>query len=126
MKVLYYYSFLFYSKILKDNEPHLLTTLALSFLESVIINGILEAIAVHAFCEDLDRVIMFSILLLVIGCNYWFLHRDGKAKEIVRSKPKFLNSHNLSIALTVVFAVTAISLMFWGPIYLKNVLDGCR
>jgi len=126
MRVLYYYSFLFYSKILRDNEPHLLTTLALSFLEALIINGILEAISVHAFCKDLDKLAMFAILLLIIGTNYWILHRTGKAKEIVKLKPQFFNSHRLSIVITLVFAIAAISLMFWGPIYLKGILDQCR
>ncbi len=126
MKVFYYYGFLFYSKVLKDDEPHLLTILALSFLESLIVNGILEAISVHTFCKDIGRGSMFTVLLLIIGANYYLLYRTGKAKQIVQSRPKFFKSHNLSIALTLLFAVGAVSLMFWGPIYLKGVLDECK
>lgn len=126
MKVLYYHCFLFYSRILRDDEPHLLTILALSFLQSLIVNGVLEGISVHTFCRDLDHDLMFVILLLIIGGNYWFLHRSGKTKEIVKLKPQVCNSHILSIFITLFFALGSVSLMFWGPIYLKSVLDQCR
>lgn len=126
LDVFYYSSFSFYTRFLKESEPHLSSTLALSFLESLIVNGIFEWIAVHFYCKDLDKWIMISILLVVLGINYLYYHSTSRASDILKSKPIFFNNHVLTQRITSILAIFSISLLFWGPIYLKNALDQCR
>ncbi len=124
MNVIYYYYYLFYSKILKDSEPHLLTTLVLSFSQSLLVNGVLEISIANIFCIYISKWPMLIVLLLLIGVNYVYYHRTGKAKEIVKNKPMFFSSHRLSIIITLLFFIITASFLFWEPIYVKQILDG--
>lgn len=42
MNVLYYYYYLFYTKVLPDDEPHATVIFTLSFSESLLLNGLLD------------------------------------------------------------------------------------
>lgn len=127
MKVLYYYYYLFYSKVLKDNEPHLLTTLALSASEGFLINGILQISLARFFSISLDKWPMIGVLVLLIFANYLYYHSTGKSKEIVKTKPMFYSSHKLSIVLTFLFFTITLSFLFWEPIYVKQLLqESCK
>jgi uncharacterized membrane protein len=127
IKVFYYYYFLFYSRVLKDNEPHLLTTLALSASEGFLINGILQISLARFFCISIDKWPMIGILVLLIGANYLYYHRTGKAKEIVKTKPMFYSNRELSVTLTLLFFIVTLSFLFWEPIYIKQIMEEyCR
>lgn len=89
IKVLYYYYSLFYKKVLKDNEPHLLATLALSFSLSLLANGLLNITLAHLLNFAFSKWEMISLLVLIILVFYLTLHRTGKAKDIVKEEPKF-------------------------------------
>lgn len=123
INVFYYYYFLFYSKVLKDNEPHLLTTLALSASEGFLINGILDILLTRFFCISIDKWPMLGVLAMLIFANYIYYHRTGKAKELVNNKPMFFSSHKLSLALTLLFFVVTLSFLFWGPGYVKQITE---
>jgi len=127
MNVLYYYYYLFYSKILRDNEPHLLTTLALSFSISLPFNVISDILLKRYYCITIGKWPMLGALLFILGINYLYFHRTGKAKEIVKTKPMFYSNHRLSILITILFFIITISFLFWGPIYAKYILEHyCR
>jgi len=123
MGVIYYYFYLFYRRILKDNEPHLLTVLALSFLESLVLIAIIDSVLIYFFCIDIDKTLMFIFLLLIVGANYFVLFKSGWAKHVVNAQPRFLKSKWLSAALVIFSFLITVSIMFWGPIYLKIALD---
>lgn len=125
MKVFYYYYFLFYSKVLKDNEPHMLTTFALSASEGFFINVILDIFLIKFFCISMDKWTMLGILAGLILANYYYFHRAGKGKEIIKTKPKFFSNHRVSIVITVLFFVITASSLFWGPVYTKHLLEYC-
>ncbi len=122
IKVFYYYYYLFYKKVLKDNEPHLLATLALCFSLSLLINGVLNIILAHLIGYAFGKWEMLSVLALLVIIFYVFIHRTGKAKQIVKEKPKFFNNHRLTIILTIAFFVITISYLFFGSGYIGNVL----
>jgi hypothetical protein len=122
IKVLYYYYYLFYKNVLKDNEPHLLTTLALSFSLSLLINGILNIIFAHLLSFAFSRWEMFGLLALILLIFYVTLHRTGKAQKIVDEQPKFFNSHKLSIVITIIFFLITTSFLFWEAGYVGSVL----
>lgn len=122
IKVLYYHYYLFYKKILKDNEPHMLATLVLAFSLSLFLIAIIEVILANLFKLTLGRYEMLGINLLLIGVLYLTLHRTGKAKEIVNEKPMLFKSPLLSKLITFLFFALTSSYLFWGSIYVGNIL----
>lgn len=126
MNVFYYYYYQFYLKILKDNEPHMLTTLALSASEAFLINGIIDFIALKFFCFEISKWLMISIVILLLGVNYGIYHKTGLAQRILKEKPQFLNNKNLSIVLTLLFFLATLSWLFLAPIYGKHLLSQCN
>lgn len=123
MNLLYYYYFLFYTKVLPDNEPHATTVFTLSLSESFIVNGVLDILLAYLFCFSLNKWSMIIISLLIMGINYLLYSRSGKAKKIIKLKPKVFNSNKLSIVIVILFFVITASFLFWGPIYVKHILE---
>jgi len=126
MEVLYYYYYLFYSKILKDNEPHLLTILAFSASEGFAINGLLDIFFIKTYCFPIGKWAMIFIVLLFVLFNYIVFFKSGRSQKIVKLKPKIFGNHRLSILLTFVFFIVTISFIFWGPIFTSELLEKCR
>jgi hypothetical protein len=122
IKVLYYHYYLFYKKILKDNEPHMLATLVLAFSLSLLIIAIIEVVLANLFNLTLGHYEMLAINLMLIGVLYLTLHRTGKAKEIVNEKPLFFKSPLISKLITFLFFAITSSYLFWGSIYVGNIL----
>jgi hypothetical protein len=120
IKTLYYYYYLFYKKMLKDTEPHMLATLVLAFSFSLFLIGIINVTMAYFIKTTLDHFVMIGINLLMILILYLTLHKTEKA--IVKEKPMFFNSHMLSILITFLFFLTTSSYLFWGSIYVKNIL----
>ncbi len=126
MKVLYYYYYLFYTKILPENEPHATTIFTLSMSQSFILIGIIDLIITQAFCISIGKGRMIAISLLIMLINYFIYSKSGKNLGIINSKPKFFNSNLLSIIITILFFVISVSVLFWGLVYTKSVLDHCK
>lgn len=124
LNVLYYHFYLFYLKF--DPEPHLTTVLSLSFSQSLVINGTIDIIALKLYCYQIEVWIQFMITVIFIFLNYLIFHRTNRAKQIIKSKPKILNSKALSIIITISFFLITASWLFWGPIYGKHLLDQCK
>ena len=125
MSVLYYYYFLFYQKILKDDQPHLLTILALSASEGFLLNGIIDIIALKFFCLDVNKWIMLGLLICILGINIFIFYKKGKGAEIVKQKPRIFGNNYLSMAISIIFFIITISWLFWGPVCSKFLLENC-
>ena len=127
LDVFYYYYFLFYSKVLKDDEPHLLTTMVLSFSESLFVNYSINIIGSYIYCEYLlEKWGMISVIVILNGVNYLFYHRTGRAKKIIKSKPKFFDNYNFSLIVTLIFFLITSSFLFWVADYAKYVISNCK
>lgn len=126
MDVLYYYYYLFYTRVLPDDEPHATVIFTLSFSESLLVNGILDILSAHLFCLKMDMWLMIGILLLLIAINYLTYSRTKKSRVIVEQKPRFFSNHKASIVITLLWFIITTSFMFWKPIYVKYILDQCR
>lgn len=127
MDVIYYYYYLFYKKILKDDEPHLLTTMALSASEGFTINVILEIFFTYFFCLSIGKWIMLLNITLFNLINYLYFHKSNRANRIVKEKPMFFNNHKLTIFIVVLFFIITLSFIFWGaPLSLHLMETHCR
>lgn len=122
MNVFYYYYYLFYTKVLPDNQPHSTVVFTLSFSLSLLVNGLLSIIAASVANYNMSNYIMAGLFVMIIVVNYLVFYRSGKGKRLVKEKPKFYNNHKLSILLTFMFFLITTSYLFWGPILLKSIL----
>ena len=126
MKVLYYYYYLFYTRVLPDNDPHGTVIFTLSFSESLLVNNMIEFVGVHLFCKFLLGLwAKIAISALIVGINYLVYYESGKNIRIVESKPKFFNSNRISIAITIFFFVFTSSLLFWTADYFLFIISKC-
>lgn len=127
MDVIYYYYYLFYTRILKDNEPHLLTILAISATEGFFLNIIFEIVLILYRCIETNIVIWWSIIFLINICNYLYFYKSGRSMKIIKEKPMFFSSRKISIFLTLLFFIVLATSIIWGAILTKYILQTyCR
>ncbi|MCX2576353.1 hypothetical protein [Pedobacter sandarakinus] len=108
--------------MLKDNEPNMLTIMALSASCSFPVGMILQIILIKKYCNIIDAWQLFLLIPFFILINYFYFFRSGRFKIILEKKPKILNSNLLSIFCVILFFLITISFMFLGPIYAKEFL----
>ncbi len=124
MKGLYYYYYLFYTKILPDNQPHGTVIFSLSFLLSLIVNGLINMTLAYLFGIALGKFEMIGILLVIILLMYLLLFRNGKAKRIVeKEKPKIFGSHSASIILAVLLFLIGMLFLFFEADCTRMILE---
>lgn len=123
MDVIYYYYFLFYSKILKDDEPHLLTTMALSASFGFSLSSVFDILFIRFFCYETNKWFMISIIVFSNLISYLYFHKTKRALKLIQQKPKFFSNHKLSVILVLLFFITTLSFLFWSPVYTKYLLE---
>lgn len=123
MDVIYYYYYLFYIKVLKDDEPHLLTTMALSASEGFVLSVTLSILLIKFFCYEMTNLLMFLPICLFLLFNYYFFHKSGRARKIVKEKPMFFSNHKLTTVMVLLFFIVTLSFLFWGAFYTKYLLE---
>ncbi|MFC4389776.1 hypothetical protein [Flavobacterium quisquiliarum] len=127
MDVIYYYCYLFYKKILKEDEPHALTVWALGAGEGFFVGSIINIFLIRFFCFKMDKWLMIGISVLFLLINYFYFFKSKRSLRIIKEKPLFFGSSKISKILTIAFFVVIISSMFWGAIYAKYLLQTyCR
>lgn len=113
MKVIYYYYYLFYTKVLPDNQPHATVIFTLGFILSLIINGVLNIFLAYKFGFALNHWEMIGILVLLIFILYLVFYKTGKGKRLVEiEKPKLCNSQFLSILLSLLLFIISMLFLF--------------
>lgn len=126
MKTIYYYFYLFYSSALKEFEPHFNARFSISLSQALMVNGILNIIAANLFCKSLNKWEMIGIFVLIFIINSYLIYNSESTKKIIKEKPRFFNNQKLSIILTITFFVLTMSYLFWGSIYIRNILEQCK
>ena len=124
MDVLYYYIYLFYVKVISDNQPHSNTIWALGFLFSLIINFSLDMGLAFFFGYTLSVFQMVSITALLMLLFYFKYYKSGKGKRIVKKeKPKFFGSNTASIILTILFFLIGMFFLFFSADIVREILE---
>jgi len=80
LNILYYYYYLFYTRVLPDNQPHLTVIFTLSFSLSLLINGLLSIILVYVFNYNMSEYMMIGIFSIIMAVNYLVFYRIEKGK----------------------------------------------
>lgn len=125
LRVFYNYYYLFYSRVLVQPDPYFVTILALSFTESLWINALIDTVAITAFCIKIDKWLFLSVLVIILLANFRHYRINKKENEIVKSNPKFLGNHTLSIFIVAIVTILGISWLFWGSYLAQSYLKGC-
>ena len=120
IKVLYYYYYLFYKNIWKDNDPHLTTILSLSFIFSLIVNGIVDIILASFFSLYLNKYIRIGILIVIILIMHSFFIKERR-KEILKIKPMIYN-HIISKIISIVFLLIGVFFHYCNADIVRNIL----
>lgn len=128
IKIIYYYFFQMYSKILVQDDPHFVSLLAVTAIESILINYLIDLISVLTFCSILlNATHKFFLTLIVLGINHWFLGRKNKGKAIISEGPyQLMNSRLISLSFFVIFVIFTISTLFWMSDYLIILEEKCK
>lgn len=75
-RAFYHYYYLFYSKVLVQPDPHFETILALSAMQALWINAILDTFSVVVFCHKIGKWPMIGVLAIILFVNFkqhkWF------------------------------------------------------
>lgn len=125
-KIIYYHYYLFYTRVLPDNEPYATTVFTTGFCQSLPVNFILEFILIERYCFSLGKWPMIAMTGVIILVNYFAFNKSGLGKKIVEeTKPKLFGSEVLSVIFTALFCIVTISFMFWGPMYGKYLRESC-
>ncbi len=120
IKVLYYYYYLFYTKIIRDDEPHATTIFTLSFSLSLIINGLLDILLACFFKYNLERWVMLSMFGGILLLMSFIFGKKRVGKKIVKEKPKLFNSEYTSIIFTSFIFLLGLFFLFLTPIITKK------
>lgn len=123
INVFYYYYYLFYTKILPDNQPHATVVFTLGFTFSLILNGIINIVLAYVLAVSLGKWEMIGIFALIIVLLYFAYYNNGKGKRIVIEKPKVFNSNVASILFTAVLFILGILALFLQADITRNILD---
>lgn len=123
MSILYYYYYLFYTKILPDDQPHFTVVFCLSLMESFIVNGFLNIVAILLFCYNIPKLPMIGVLIAIIVVNYLIYYKSRKMERIIVEKPKLLNSNSTSVILSVFFFLFSLLTIVTAPFYSKYLLE---
>ena len=112
MKVLYYYYYIFYTKIIPDDQPHATVIFVLSFLFSLIINGIIDISIVLLFGITLSFWIKIGVFLFILLLMYLTYYRTGKGERIIEYKSTMIINNKRAIFLPILLFAVAILFMF--------------
>lgn len=123
MDVIYYYYFLFYKKVLKEDYPHLVARLALSASEGFATMAICHILFIRYFCYELNKYHLLSIIIIFLVLNYSYFYRTGRDINIEKNKPQFFGSHKTSIVLTIIFFMVTTAFLFWWPLYSRHLFN---
>ena len=123
MDVLYYYIYLFYVKVISDNQPHSRTIWALGVTSAFIINGLIDIPLTYFFNCYLSTIQKVIIIIIVITLFYLKYDRSKGIRIVKKEKPKFFGSKIASIILTVLFFLISMLFLFFKVEVMIKILE---
>ena len=115
-KLIYYHYYLFYSKIWKDSTPDFTARLGISASQTFFLFGIINLVSNTIFCIKFGKWLMLSLGLGIFLLNTLVFFKQSEVIKILREKPLFFESRQISIIISWIFFFFSISILFWLPI----------
>jgi len=126
INVFYFYYYLFYKNIFKDDEPYFTARLALTASEALLLISVIDIASAYFFCVPLSKYYMIAITLVLLAMNTFIFFNRAKAARVIKSSPKLFNNNKVSIILTWVFFLTSLSIMFWLGDVVRMIIENCN
>jgi len=124
LDVLYYYYYLFYTKIIPEDEPNATVIFTLGASCSFPMGMLLDCVLSYN-CYYSNTYLLFSVSIVFWALFYFLYYRTKLYKKVIQARPKFFGSHRKTIITVFLFFLVTASFMFWGPIVSKNIFDEC-
>lgn len=124
LRVFYYYTYLWFVKILKEDEPHTHSMFAICFLAGFNLSSFIGYFTAYYYCYALDRTDIIIIYLGTLALFYFGLYKTSVVKNVVKSKPKLSDNNRLSAVVTIVFSIGLFILMNIMPIITRDIIKG--
>ena len=121
----YYYYYL-YTKILIPPQPFFVTLLAISFLQSLLINSVLSIAVVSFYCTSINKWHMISVWGVILVVNYFYFYKSERGVRLVKNKPVYFGSNKLTVFFVILVSIIIISWLFWGSFYSRYILSECE
>lgn len=126
MRAIYYYTYLFYKKILKDDDPHLLTFMAISITMGLLVNYSLNTILVVLTCKMIHtKFSMIAVGLATIMFNYLLYIKNGRYKLWCSKPILFWDSSKLTILIVILSYAIPLSFPFWMTEFYWSLIENC-
>lgn len=114
----------FYKFILNESDPHRWAVSVLSVSQTLILVFAIDVISVTQYCKFFSENVFAPLFLFILIAffNHRFLYRSERSKRIIVDDNQFINK-KISMAVTLVFFFSAVSLLFLGSsalLILKN------
>jgi hypothetical protein len=123
MNVIYYYYYLFYTKVLPDDQPHSTVIYTLGFTLGLIVNFAIDLVLSIIFKIHQSKWTMIGVAGFIILILYLHYYRSGKGFKVIVEKPMFKNSHKLSIAITLMVFFLGLISMFMEAFLIKYIIE---
>jgi archaellum biogenesis protein FlaJ (TadC family) len=114
--IIYYQAFLFYSKRLKEDDPHFTTTWGVGIAFAFILTFPFFTFLQILFCIRIRAIFMFLSGILIVVPFFYYFNKNNKKYQVLKNKPLYKASKNKSIVITVVFFAAAILMLFICPV----------
>jgi small-conductance mechanosensitive channel len=118
-KVLYYNFYLFYKKILKDDDPHFTTVLALSFLFSLYAFSICDIFLTFFFHSRTSLNFNIGLLITITVVMYIIFLHEKKGDYIVKEEKPVIYSNKISKVITITIFIIGLLIIFFERILIK-------
>lgn len=118
--IIYYQTYLFYSKKLKESNPHFTTTWGVGISFSFIVVFTITGIKDIFICTDISTPILFLFSILIYFLFYLYYTKNNKRERIVKEKPLIASSLIISKLITLFYFIIAITMMFVGPLLAEH------
>lgn len=117
--IIYYQAFLFYTKKLKEEDPHFTTTWGVGIAFAFILIFTITSIKDIFFCIDIKTIYLFCFSIIVYIIFHHYFTKNNRRERIIKEKPLFKNSIYLSKLIAILFFSFSIAMMFIGPTLAK-------
>ena len=119
IRVLYYYFYLFYKKILKEDDPHLTTVLALSFLFFLYAFGFIDMLLSITFHIRISMFINICLLIIIAIIMHIIFLFNKKGEYIVKKEKPMIYNNTISKIITITIFILSLLIMFFEQMIIR-------
>ncbi len=121
--VIYYQTYLFYSRKLNEEDPHFTTTWGVGIAFSFIIIFSLIGIKDIFICLKIKTIYLFIFSMLIYSIFYYYFTYNKRRERIVKDKPLYRNSVFKSKIVAIFYFGIAIAMMLIGPLMASHFFE---